>query len=85
MRLYTASGKHLINNIYGVGIGYPQRRSDGMMLKSSDSHLKFYKYPKVDSFDLYKGHLGDVFLRKVLDLKNRDSSQYLRVNQIKNA
>ena len=56
-----------------------------MMLKSSDSHLKFYKYPKVDSFDLYKGHLGDVFLRKVLDLKNRDSSQYLRVNQIKNA
>lgn len=39
MRLYLASGKHVTRNVYGIGIGYPQRRSDGIVLKQNEKHL----------------------------------------------
>lgn len=56
-----ADGERVLTNTYGAGIAYPQRRSDGMVLptKFQQNNAKFYKYPKVDSFDLYRNTVGD--------------------------
>lgn len=60
-RLFLADGERVLANTYGAGIAYPQRRSDGMILpaKGNNPTYKFYKYPKVDSFDLYRNTVGD--------------------------
>ena len=59
-KLYLASGSKILNRVYGTGIGYPVRRSDGIILKESEKKqsVTFYKYPKVDSFDLYRTNVG---------------------------
>lgn len=67
-RIYLADGERVLSNTYGAGIAYPQRRCDGMVLpvKFYSPTYRFYKYPKVDSFDLYRNTVGDLILRDVL-------------------
>ena len=67
-RIYLANGTQIFSKIFGLGIGYPQRRSDGMIFSkklSNDFNFTFYRYPKVDSFDLYRNYVGGVILKKL--------------------
>ena len=70
-QLYTHKGNEVIQRIFGSGIAYPQRRSDGMILKKKELvfDVKFYKYPKVDSFDLYRNSVADTILRNLIPKK----------------
>jgi hypothetical protein len=67
-RLYLADGHKVLAKTFGAGIAYPQRRSDGMMLPKKDLKfdVTFYKYPRVDSFDLYRNYVGDTILKNIL-------------------
>ena len=67
-RLYTADGKNVLPKVLGTGIAYPQRRSDGMLLPKKDLKFPnwFYKYPRADSFDLYRNSVGDTILRNLV-------------------
>jgi hypothetical protein len=68
-RLYLANGNQLLAKVFGLGIGYPQRRGDGMVFskkQTSDFNFTFYRYPKVDSFDLYRNYVAGVILGKLL-------------------
>lgn len=58
--MYLADGNQLVDRMYGTGIGYPQRRSDGIVLpkKQLVFDVTFYTYPKVDSFDMYRTNVG---------------------------
>jgi hypothetical protein len=64
-RLYLADGRKVLSKTFGSGIAYPQRRSDGMLLpkKELKFDITFYKYPRVDSFDLYRNYVGDTILK----------------------
>ena len=66
-RLYTADGKTVLSKVFGAGMAYPQRRSDGMQLPVKDLRfdITFYKYPRVDSFDLYRNYAAVLILKKV--------------------
>ena len=66
-RVYLADGTRQFSNMYGAGIGYPQRRSDGIVLPKSQikHHITFYKYPKVDSFDMYRSNVGTSISRNI--------------------
>ena len=66
-RLYTADGKHVLARVFGAGIAYPQRRSDGMLLRKKDLRfdVTFYKFPRVDSFDLYRNFVAEVILKNI--------------------
>ena len=67
-RLYMADGRKVLAKTFGAGIAYPQRRSDGMMLPKKDLRfdVTFYKYPRVDSFDLYRNYVGDTILKNII-------------------
>ena len=67
-RLYLADGSKVLSKTFGAGIAYPQRRSDGMLLPKKDLKfdVTFYKYPRVDSFDLYRNYVGDTILKGLL-------------------
>ena len=70
-----------------MGVGYPQRRSDGMQLpkkESDDYQITFYKYPKVDSFDLYRNWVGNTVLNRVYPKKKLDNhmkSHFIKLNK----
>ena len=74
-RVYHADGRRTFSRVYGMGVGFPQRRSDGMQLpkkESDDYQITFYKYPKVDSFDLYRNWVGNTVLNRVYPKKKLD-------------
>lgn len=66
-----ADGRHVLKKVLGAGIAYPLRRSDGMQLPKKDliHKVTFYKYPRVDSFDLYRNFVGDHILKNLLPKK----------------
>ena len=70
-RIYMADGRHVLKKVLGAGIAYPLRRSDGMQLPKKDliHKVTFYKYPRVDSFDLYRNFVGDHILKNLLPKK----------------
>lgn len=78
-RLYTADGRKVLAKTFGSGIAYPQRRSDGMMLPKKDLKfdVTFYKYPRVDSFDLYRNYVGSIILDNLLPKKWINSKNHL--------
>ena len=78
-RLYTADGRKVLAKTFGSGIAYPQRRSDGMMLPKKDLKfdITFYKYPRVDSFDLYRNYVGSIILDNILPKKYISSKNHL--------
>ena len=39
--------------------------------KENTPEFKFYKYPKVDSFDLYRNYVGEVILKSILPKEKR--------------
>ena len=86
-RIYHADGQRTFSRMYGVGVGYPQRRSDGMSLtqkESEDYQVWFYKYPKVDSFDLYRNWVGSTVLNRVYPKKKLDGhmdSHFIHLNE----
>ena len=83
-RPYLADGRHVLTKMFGSGIGYPQRRSDGMCLGNYQSEW-FYQYPKVDSFDLYKGYVAETLLKHLL-APDQKREQVARANaSIENA
>ena len=89
-RLYTADGRKVLAKTFGAGIAYPQRRSDGMMLPKKDLKfdITFYKYPRVDSFDLYRNYVGSTILDNILPKKWISSKNHLlkeKVSTIRNA
>lgn len=91
-RVYTADGLRTFSKLYGMGVGYPQRRSDGMQLpkrQSDDYQYTFYKYPRVDSFDLYRNYVGTAILNRIYPKKklenNKDFITLRNQHQIMNA
>lgn len=89
-RLYTADGRKVLAKTFGSGIAYPQRRSDGMMLPKKDLKfdITFYKYPRVDSFDLYRNYVGSIILDNLLPKHWINSKNHLvqdKVRTIRNA
>ena len=66
-RLYVADGQRVLSKVFGTGIAYPQRRCDGIVLPKRDlvHKVTFYKYPKVDSFDLYRNYVGGQIVRNL--------------------
>jgi hypothetical protein len=55
--------------------------------QAGDFNVIFYKYPRVDSFDLYRNYVGDVILKSLNSNKKQESgySSSKGVYQIKNA
>ena len=89
-KLYLADGNYLIDRMYGTGIGYPQRRSDGIILpkKQNTFDVTFYKYPKVDSFDMYRTNVGSSISKNILDqLEKKNQNHFTEegCNKIRNA
>lgn len=68
-RIYMADGARTTQRMFGAGIAYPQRRSDGIILpkKEIKHEITFYKYPKVDSFDLYRTNVGYSVCRGIVN------------------
>ena len=83
-RLYTADGRKVLAKTFGSGIAYPQRRSDGMMLPKKDLKfdVTFYKYPRVDSFDLYRNYVGNTILDNILPKKKIMGKGQLHVDKV---
>lgn len=69
-KVYLADGNKQFSNMFGGGIGFPQRRSDGMVLPKKDirHQVTFYKYPKVDSFDMYRTNVGNSIGKNIVDI-----------------
>lgn len=66
-----ADGRNVLKKVLGAGIAYPMRRSDGMQLPKKDliHKVTFYKYPRVDSFDLYRNFVGNHILNSLIPKK----------------
>jgi len=64
-KVYLSDGNRQFSNLFGAGIGYPQRRPDGILLPQKEVRhdVTYYKHPKVDGFDLYRTYVGNTLCK----------------------
>lgn len=50
--------------------------------KYQENNQKFYKYPKVDSFDLYRNTVGDQILKEVLKKPSEQKNNTINTSSV---